>query len=82
MHTQGVEVAALLIERSAERVKASLRSRGLIDVADVAQELSPAGGGHVKAAGASIELPLPAARDRVVDVIAARLASARDSVAK
>ena len=40
------------------RCKLSLRSRGGVDVAALAQRISPAGGGHAKAAGASISLPL------------------------
>lgn len=57
-HIQGVELAALVVERGDARVKLSLRSRGGVDVAALAQRISPAGGGHAKAAGASIALPL------------------------
>ncbi len=63
----GVELAALVVERGNERCKLSLRSRGGVDVAALAQRISPAGGGHAKAAGASISLPLAEAV-RAVDV--------------
>lgn len=53
--TEGAEVAVLATER-ADSVKFSLRSRGQVDVAQIAAELG--GGGHSKAAG--VTLPLPA----------------------
>lgn len=46
---EGVEVAVLLKEKSANEVKASLRANNAIDVAKVAQHFG--GGGHVKASG-------------------------------
>lgn len=58
LQVEGVEVAALLVERGGGKCKLSLRSRGRIDVAALAQSISAAGGGHAKAAGASISLPL------------------------
>ena len=57
-HIEGVELAALVVERGEHRAKLSLRSRGRVDVAALAQRISPAGGGHAKAAGASLALPL------------------------
>jgi bifunctional oligoribonuclease and PAP phosphatase NrnA len=57
-HVEGIEVAALVIEKNAGRTKLSLRSRGLVDVSALARSISPAGGGHAKAAGASIALPV------------------------
>lgn len=76
VHTRGVEVAVLLVERRPDLTKASLRSRGLIDVSRVAQSLSTAGGGHTKAAGASLLGTLDAARERVRDVLAAAIEAA------
>ena len=58
LQVDGVEVAALLVERGAAKCKLSLRSRGRIDVAALAQSISAAGGGHAKAAGATLALPL------------------------
>jgi phosphoesterase RecJ-like protein len=55
MATRGVEVAVLLFELPDGGTKVSFRSRGLVDVASVAEELGH-GGGHRKAAGA--ELPM------------------------
>ena len=50
----GVEVGALLMERNG-MIKLSIRSRGSVDVSTIAQSLSPKGGGHARAAGATIE---------------------------
>lgn len=71
--TEGVEVAVLLIEKAPRRVKASFRSRGRVDVAAVAQELTPSGGGHTKAAGAVLETDLRDAKARILNVLAAKL---------
>lgn len=71
---RGVEVAVLLIERS-DTVKASLRSRGRVDVARLAQQLSPTGGGHAKAAGASLSGPVQAAKQQIIGVVGAALAA-------
>ena len=64
---EGVEVAALLNERSDGTIKLSLRSRGEIDVSSVARELSPQGGGHARAAGATLHGSLDEAAARVVE---------------
>ena len=52
MDTEGVQVS-MLIEQRGDAVKASLRSRGDIDVAALAKKLG--GGGHKNAAGATLE---------------------------
>lgn len=52
--TTGVEIAALAIQRDETSVKFSLRSRDKANVCTIAQRLSPTGGGHRKAAGATI----------------------------
>lgn len=62
---EGVEVAALLIERAPDQVKLSLRSRGLVNVAHAAKALSSAGGGHAKAAGATLFEDLSSGTARV-----------------
>ena len=51
---EGVEVAFLLVERRAGVVKVSFRSRGAVNVAHVARDLSPMGGGHDRAAGVTL----------------------------
>ena len=53
--TTGVEIAALAIQRDQNHVKFSLRSRAKADVCQIAQNLSPTGGGHRKAAGTTLE---------------------------
>lgn len=72
----GVALAALVVERGPERTKLSLRSRGGVDVAALAQRISPAGGGHAKAAGASIALPLGQAVQAVEAAVVAAVEAA------
>jgi phosphoesterase RecJ-like protein len=54
VHAIGTHVAALLIERADGSVRVSLRSRGNVDVAAVAAAVAATGGGHRKAAGATV----------------------------
>lgn len=54
LNTVGTEVAALLLERADQSVKISLRSRGTVDVSKLARQLHPTGGGHPRAAGATV----------------------------
>lgn len=70
---EGVEVGMLLIQRGGGRVKLSLRSRGGVDCAQVAQALAPAGGGHARAAGATLMGPIRAVAERVVAEVGRRL---------
>jgi phosphoesterase RecJ-like protein len=56
-HTSGVDLGVVVVERKNTRTKLSLRSSGRVDVAALARRLSPGGGGHAKAAGASIDAP-------------------------
>ena len=58
--TDGVEVAILLNETDSNVYKVSMRSNNNVNVSEIA--LSFGGGGHIKAAGCSIE-------GKVVDVI-------------
>ncbi len=58
---RGVEISALLREMSGGGVKVSLRSKGRLNVADLALELG--GGGHKRAAGMKLSMDLPAAMD-------------------
>lgn len=60
----GVEVAALVRETKTGGVKASMRSRGGVDVAAVAIALG--GGGHKSAAGMLLDMPLAEARDLII----------------
>ncbi len=55
VHIAGVDVACLLIDVPGGGMRLSLRSRGPVDVAAIAEAVSPTGGGHAKAAGALLE---------------------------
>lgn len=64
---EGVEVVALLKERFDGSVKCSLRSRADADVQAIAATFG--GGGHKKAAGATLRLPLAAAETAVENAV-------------
>ncbi|MFQ5889576.1 MAG: bifunctional oligoribonuclease/PAP phosphatase NrnA [Gemmatimonadota bacterium] len=64
---QGVEVAMLVRELPDRRTKVSLRSNGDVDVAHIARSFG--GGGHVKAAGLLIALPLTEAVAELLPVL-------------
>lgn len=66
-----VEAAFLLVELSDGRFRCSLRSKGKVDVRVIAQKYG--GGGHTLAAGVTLEGPLEAAKNRMVEEIAAQL---------
>jgi phosphoesterase RecJ-like protein len=67
-----VEVCVLLTEpRDAGPVRASLRSKGQIDVAKFAQQFG--GGGHARASGLKLEGDFQAAHDRVVKAMLATM---------
>jgi bifunctional oligoribonuclease and PAP phosphatase NrnA len=61
----GVELAAFFRELPDGRFRVSLRSKGSINVADVAEQFG--GGGHECAAGLAITGPLDEARDTVLE---------------
>lgn len=56
--TRGIEVAVLFIELANSGTKVSFRSHGFVDVAAFARSLTVHGGGHTKAAGATLEAPM------------------------
>lgn len=60
----GNVVALLFIEQPDGKIKVSFRSKEPVDVARLAEQFG--GGGHQRAAGATLDGPLPAARDRVL----------------
>jgi phosphoesterase RecJ-like protein len=68
----GVEAAAFLRELPERRIRVSLRSKGQVNVADIADRLG--GGGHQSAAGCTLDGPLAHALDEI-------LAQLRPSVA-
>jgi bifunctional oligoribonuclease and PAP phosphatase NrnA len=61
----GVEVAVFLRELANRRVRLSLRSKGEIDVARIAERFG--GGGHQHASGCTIDGPLPVAADHILE---------------
>ncbi|NBT59237.1 hypothetical protein EBT16_10685 [bacterium] len=65
--THGVEVALLLFELGNSEVKVSLRSQGKVNVAKFARSLTVRGGGHSKAAGALLEMPIEKATRLVLE---------------
>ena len=52
----GVEVAALFKENDERKIKLSMRAKSYANVAEVAQKFG--GGGHVRAAGCTLEMPM------------------------
>jgi bifunctional oligoribonuclease and PAP phosphatase NrnA len=60
----GVDVAVFLRELPNRRVRLSIRSKGAIDVASIAEGLG--GGGHLHASGCTIDGPLPEAVDQIL----------------
>ena len=62
---EGVHLAMLFRQLASGRIKVSFRSLGDIDVAQLAEMFD--GGGHRKAAGASLEGPMENAQARVLD---------------
>ena len=67
--TKGVEVACLCVEKTPTLVKLSLRSRSRLDVAALARQLSPGGGGHPRAAGVMLEQPLHTLMQTLPDIL-------------
>ena len=64
---RGIEVAFVLRELGPAQTKVSLRSNGRVDVNAVARELG--GGGHVRAAGAVIGLPVKEAEAATLEAL-------------
>ena len=60
----GVEAAAFLRELPERRIRLSLRSRGTVNVAAIAERLG--GGGHKTAAGCTLDGPLSHALDKIL----------------
>lgn len=63
LEIEGVE-AAVLAEQRGENTKFSLRSKNWLDVAEIARSLG--GGGHVRAAGCTVNLPMEEALEKVL----------------
>ncbi len=70
----GVEVVALLKERFDGSVKCSLRARADVDVQAIVAQFG--GGGHKKAAGATLRMSLPTAETEIETAVQQALAAA------
>lgn len=68
-----VEVAAFLRELEEPRIRVSLRSKGRVNVAAIAERLG--GGGHENAAGCTLDGPLNWAKQQIVGELKAALES-------
>ena len=66
-----VVVSALLVELADGRVRCSLRSRGAVDVSEIATKFG--GGGHKMAAGTFLPPPIDKAKQLIYDEVAQRL---------
>jgi len=66
-----VEIAALFVELKDGRIKLSLRSKGAVDVCEIAQKFG--GGGHKMAAGAHLPGPLENAMGLIHEEVSKRL---------
>ena len=67
----GVEVAVFFRETAGDRVRVSIRSKGAVNVSDIAEKFG--GGGHECAGGFSTEGPYQAAAERVLAELRGRL---------
>jgi phosphoesterase RecJ-like protein len=65
--TAGIVVGLLFVEEPDGGIRVSLRSKRLVDVAHVAVEFG--GGGHARAAGCRLRVPLAEARRQVLDAV-------------
>ncbi|WP_199623263.1 DHH family phosphoesterase [Paenibacillus alkalitolerans] len=70
-NVEGVEVGLLFKQKDTNAVKVSLRSSGKADVSQIAKRLG--GGGHVRAAGCTVEGTLNEVVDRLVEAVSAEL---------
>jgi phosphoesterase RecJ-like protein len=73
---EGTEVAIIFREMEPGKWKLSFRSRGKVDVAAVARELDPQGGGHDRAAGCSLDGELDRVIERTVRFVEGKLRGA------
>jgi len=71
---RGIEVAVFLRELRDHRVRLSLRSKGRVNVATIAERFG--GGGHENASGCTLDGPLPVATERILQYLRAAMADA------
>jgi phosphoesterase RecJ-like protein len=70
----GIEVAVFLRELRDGRARLSLRSKGRVNVATIAERFG--GGGHENASGCTLDDPLPVATERILNYLRSELAAA------
>jgi len=76
---KGVEVAIIFRELPDGGTRVGLRSKGAVDVSRIAAALG--GGGHPRAAGCTLSLPVAAARERVLAAVQEAMAAAGAALA-
>ena len=76
----GTEVAVILVEQASGQFKLSLRSRSDVDCSKLAEIFQ--GGGHKRAAGATLDGPLEAAQARVLEVVRAAMQECKNPKSK
>lgn len=72
-----IQAAAFLRELPDGKVRMSLRSKGRLNVAAIAEGLG--GGGHENASGATVDGPLSRARDQIVGILRAAVLEPRQT---
>lgn len=71
LSVSGTEAAVIFVEQRGGAIKVSFRSRSTLDCARLAEQFG--GGGHKKAAGATIVAPMETARSRALDAVRAAM---------
>jgi bifunctional oligoribonuclease and PAP phosphatase NrnA len=71
---RGIEVAVFLRQLRDHRVRLSLRSKGRVNVATIAEQFG--GGGHENASGCTLDAPLPAATEQILQCLRNAMANA------
>jgi phosphoesterase RecJ-like protein len=67
----GTQVAVIFVEQATGKFKVSFRSRSAVDCSRLAEQFK--GGGHKAAAGATVDGPIEAAQQRVLDAVRAAM---------
>lgn len=68
---RGVEVSVLLKEYAADEIKVSMRAKSYADVAAVAAKFG--GGGHIRAAGCTLRMPIGDAENIITEAVSEEL---------
>ena len=75
MCVDSVECSFILVEQRSGKIKASFRSRGLVDVAEIAESFG--GGGHRQAAGATLPRPFEKVQNAILEAFKTALDEVR-----